>query len=179
MAFEKMIEDRFRDALKKLAEAGKIELVQQGHKATGKLVNSIEEKVVEATLDKLVGVIYSEDYYIYVNDGVKASRVPFSGSRGSSSNQTSKYIEGLLRWAQVVKPGLNEKERKSFVFAVANTHRKEGIPTSGSFSYSKNGRRTAWIRYGFEEYVPVLENNLRLFDLLEAILTEQVNDAMK
>jgi hypothetical protein len=176
---EALIIQRFREGLEKLVEAGKIELTQQGHRATGSLVESLEAKIISEDLDKLVGVIMAEDYGLIVDQGVKASRVPFSGTGGSGENQRSKYIEALLRWAQIVRPSLREKERKSFVFAVAHKHRKEGIPTGGSFSFSQNNRRTNWIRYGIEEFVPALEGDLRLFDLMSRILEKQIDEALQ
>ena len=72
MAVEQLIIERFTQGLQNLAESGRVELIQQGHEATGKLVDSIEPVVVSANLEKLVGVIYAEDYGLIVDAGVSS-----------------------------------------------------------------------------------------------------------
>ena len=171
----KEFKETFESALTDMADSGKKELLRQGHKATGSLIKSVEPKVASTQLTKMVGVILANDYGLIVDGGVKASRVPFSGVGGGG---TSQYIQALIEWANIVRPSLTDEETKSFVFAVANTHRREGIPTNGSFSYSENGRRTEWIRYGLEEFVPILEGNLRLFDLLSRLIECEIDDAL-
>jgi len=138
---------RFQNALNGLAFKAKRELLAEGHRASGKGIDSIEGVITEESLDKLVGVIMANDYLVPVDTGVNAGRVPYQ--RGSGAGK-SKYIEGLLDWADIIKPGLSAKARKSFVFAVASTHKVEGIPSNGSYSYTTNGRRTGWIVNSFE-----------------------------
>lgn len=155
---------RFLDALEQLADDGKAELFAQGHKATGRGIASVEAVITSDDLSRLTGAILANDYLVGpINEGVSASRVPFSGTGGGGS---SKYIDSLIRWAQVVKPGLSLKEARSFAFAVAQTAKQEGHPTNGSFAFSKNGRRTAWIENGIEPGAQNLEDDLRLFELV-------------
>lgn len=164
--------DRFLTALEALAEQAKAELFAQGHKATGRGINSIEAKITTADLDRLVGVILANDYLVGpVDKGVPAARVPFGGRGGGGK---SKYISGLMAWARVVKPGLNAKERKSFVFAVAATHKREGIPTRGSFSFSSNGRRRDWIEYGIARNADTVEQTLIAADFVATSFEESI-----
>lgn len=154
--------ERFKAAVDKVVEAGKSELRAQGHRATGRLEKSFEVELDAGDLDRLIARIYVEDYGVIMDKGVTAGRIPFSQPGRA---RVSQYIEGLMRWARVVKPGLGEKERRGFVFAVAQTHKREGMPTRGSYSFSNNGRRKEWIKYGLEEMSEGLERDLKLFEL--------------
>ena len=157
-----LIIERFKAAIDALVDGAKGELRQQGHKATGRLENSFEVDFDFSDLNRLIARIYVADYALPLDSGVPASRIPYSRPGRA---KTSKYIEGLIQWAGVVKPGLNEKQRRSFAFAVATAHKREGMPTAGSYSFSKNGRRTEWIKHGLEEPAQDLGKDLKLFEL--------------
>jgi len=119
------------------------EIEAQGHRASGRLWQSIEADIKADILDGSWTVnVMMEDYGAAVNDGVRASRVAYQRGSGRKS---SKFISALLEWADIVKPGLSEKEKRGFVFAVANNAKKEGIPSAGSYSFSSNGRRTLFL----------------------------------
>lgn len=154
----------FQRILDKLADAGKLELAQQGHRATGKGIESVEGVVSDITVDKLVGVIMANDYLLPVDTGVKASRIAYNPGSGT---RTSKYIEGLIRWAGVVKPSLSPKERKSFAFAVAAKHKREGMPTRASFSFSRNGRRKDWVKFGLADNVDAIVEAANMLEVFE------------
>lgn len=172
MSTAEKIKDRFLKALTALAEKGKAELFAQGHKASGRGIESVEAKITSANLERLVGVILANDYLVGpVDKGVKSSRVPFGGR---SSEGTSLYIQGLLNWARIVKPSLSEKERTSFVFAVAKTQKREGIPTRGAYSYTSNGRRTGWIENGIEKNAETFEEDLRLAEFIADSFEESI-----
>jgi hypothetical protein len=143
------------------------ELEAQGHKATGRLVESAELKYAIETSTQLVAEIYFEDYWEVVNDGVRASRIPYRGQR---SGGKSKYIEALIAWAQVVKPGLTLSEAKSFAFAVANKHKEEGMPTRGSYRFSSNGRRTKFVDVVKKDFEEKLAELIDFDNLLFAIV---------
>jgi hypothetical protein len=118
------------------------ELAAQGHRATGRLMDTLEKQITADILNgEWTANILMEDYGRFVNDGVRANRIAYQ--RGSG-RQSSRYIAGLLDWAATVRPELDEKERRSFVFAVAEKHKKEGMPTAGSYAFSTNGRRLAF-----------------------------------
>lgn len=176
MLTKQKVIDRFREGLAKLADQGRAELAAQGHRATGKGIASLEGLVTSDNLEKLVGVIMANDYLIPVDTGVPASRVPFgSGSPGGNS----KYIQGLLDWVGVIKPGLAEKKKISFVFAIARAHKREGIPTRASVRFARNGRRKNWIKFGLEDNVEQFENEFRLFDLIVDSFEEAIAAAQR
>lgn len=174
MLNKKKVIQRFLEGLEKLADKGKQELAQQGHRATGKGIASIEAKITSQSLDKLVGVILANDYLIPVDLGVSASRIPF----GQGGGGKSKYIQGLINWVSVIKPGLSEKKKLSFVFAIAKTHKREGMPSRGSYSYTRNGRRKNWIQFGLEDNAQTFEEEFRLFDLIVDSFEKSIASAL-
>jgi hypothetical protein len=117
------------------------ELKDQGHHLTGSLISSLEEKV-SITGGRMIIEMLGNDYGDPLNTGVPASRIPYTP--GQSRGATSKYIEGLIRFAER-RFGLRGKEATSAAFAIARKHKREGMPTQGSYRYSSNGRRTGWI----------------------------------
>lgn len=119
------------------------ELVAQGHKATGRLLNSIARETTKL-LDGLQTEISHFDYGVIVNKGVTADRIPFG--RGSGGN--SKFITALMNWVRFkgIAGGL-EKNIISCTFAIARKMKKEGSPTRGAYRFSSNGRRLEWTDY--------------------------------
>ena len=149
---------RFVDKINNLSVEGKTELEQQGHNASDKLIDSLESKVTNASFDSLTGVVLMEDYGQFVDSGTKPHFVP---------------ISALINWANIVRPSLSDKEKKNFAFAVRANIAKQGTPTSGSYAFSRNGRRKAFILEGIENKEPQdwaeeldLENEL--FKIIEA-----------
>lgn len=114
----------------------------QGHFMNGKIVDEMELKVSE-TVDgfEASGMMYP--YGGYQEHGVQASNIPFSGRSGRGG--TSKYIEALIGYVQKRMAITDLKEAKSVAFAIAHTHKKEGMPSFGSKQYSSTGKRTGWI----------------------------------
>ena len=125
------------DALEIQISAFAKELEEQGHKATGKLIKSLKGEVERQLTSPITAAVMAEKYGVYVDKGVRAENVKYSP-----------YI--LLPWAKKIKPSLSDKELKSFVFAVWQKHKKEGIPTARSYKYSKNGNRKKWIQRGVD-----------------------------
>lgn len=123
-----------------ISEEIKTELKDQGHVHTGKLINSVKGTTSingdEVSLD-----VSMLDYHQFVEHGVKASRIPFGGGR--SGKKRSKYIEALITYFR--QKGKSEKKSKAAAFATAHTHKREGMPTRGSYQYSSNQRRTKFI----------------------------------
>lgn len=126
-----------------LVEELAMELVAQGHRATGKLVGSIDYAVRELVNGISLEISYLE-YGRFMNDGVPASRIPFGKKTGA---KTSKYIQGLIDW-------INQKQLARGISAlglaigIARKHKQEGMPTKGSYAFSTNGRRV-----GFQNHV--------------------------
>ena len=134
------------------------ELIGQGHKATGNLVNSFEQRVIEMP-NSMVLEILMDDYGDYVNYGRKAGgkKVP---------------IDVLIKWIEQRAIVNGDKEVKSLAFAIQQTIWKEGSPTKNSFSFSNNGRRSGFIDF-------VIDNELdEVFEELEQEVFEGYDTAI-
>ncbi len=116
------------------------ELRQQGHTNTGKLEKSVRATTTQ-TSEEVALEIAMNDYHAYVERGVRKSRIPYGGK--STGKKKSKYIEGLKSY--FLSKGKTEKEAQSAAFATAKTHKREGMPTRNSYTYSGNGRRLRFI----------------------------------
>lgn len=124
------------------------ELENQGHKSTGKLMESVERET-KKLLDGIDTAISYLDYGGIVNSGVTANRIPFSGVRGKNgSGATSKFITALMEWVRFKGfAGALDKDIKRATFAIARNMKKEGISTKGSYAFSNNGRRMKWVDF--------------------------------
>ena len=122
------------------------ELLGQGHKATGNLINSFEQRVIELP-NSIVIEILMDEYGIYVNEGRKTGgkKVP---------------INVLVEWIERKAIASGDKEVKSMAFAIQNTIHKEGIPTKGSFKFSNNGRRKGFIDFVIDNELDDVYNEL-------------------
>lgn len=127
------------------------ELRDQGHRLTGALENSIRYEVKREG-NTITAVMVGNDYGLYVEFGVPASRIPYSGRSGRGGK--SKYIQGLVRFFEL--KGLRGQEALSAAFATAAVHRKEGMPSRGSFAFSSNNRRTGFVRNTLDKYLPLI-----------------------
>ena len=143
------------------------ELEAQGHRDTGKLIDSIEYEILTDT--DTIKIVFTYLYYgDIVETGVKPANIPFGKSTGA---KTSKYIEALKNWAK--RRGF--KKPLSAAFAIANKHKKEGMPTKNSYRFSSNGRRKHWRSFTLNTYLP---QSLKIFadsdlqDLIKIILTK-------
>lgn len=113
------------------------EYEEQGHRMTGALADQMRVEITKLS-DGVMGVIWINDYYKYLDKGVAANRIPFNPGSGKKRSQ---YIEGLIQFFRI-KLGLDGDEAKSAAFATAWKQKEEGMPTRGSYAFSKNGRRT-------------------------------------
>ena len=141
----------FQEAANKIGqiavEAVKLELAAQGHRLTGKLIDSVTYQVKQTATGTLIEGLML-DYGIPVNTGVPASNIPYSGSR-RGGGKASKYIAGLKLFAQL-RFRVPEKEALRIAFAIANKHKKGGMPTQNSKRFSSTGKRTGAIQDGLE-----------------------------
>jgi len=144
------------------------ELEQQGHKDTGKLIDSIQYDILMDS--NSVKIVFEYLYYgDIVNNGVKPNKIPFGNSTGATY---SKYIEALKNWAK--RKGM--KKPLSAAFAIAKTHKKEGMLSKGSYKFSNNGRRKNWKTFTLESYLPQsleIFANSDLSQLIEIILSKK------
>ena len=118
-------------------------LIAQGHatsKTQSNLIKSIDY-TIEASAFLIVAEMYMNDYYIFLEKGVKASRIPYGRKSGA---KTSKYIQGLIRFFRL-RVGLSDRAAKQAAFATANKHKREGMPTRASFRFSKDGTRLGFV----------------------------------
>lgn len=145
------------------------ELRQQGHTLTGSLEQSIQSLLGTdgsgITLD-----VYANDYLGGregdasgpLNTGVAAERIPFGGN--ATGAKTSQYIEGLKNYAKRRFGISDEKVALSAAFAIAKTHKKEGMPSQGSYAHSQNGQRTESLERTLNDnenaYDQILENGI-------------------
>lgn len=147
-----MIQPSFKEDLAfvmnliKLELQSKLEAQGHGRKGSSKLIDSMEVEII-STANFLVANMLMEDYYVFVEKGVKASRIPY---RRGSGRRRSKYIDALIRHWQ--RKGLSRRAAKSAAFATANVHKKEGMPTKASFRFSRDGTRTGFLSSTLKNY---------------------------
>ncbi len=130
------------------------ELLGQGHKATGNLINSFEQRVIELP-NSIVIEILMDEYGIYVNEGRKkgAKKVP---------------ISVLVKWIEQKAIANGDKEVKNIAFAIQQVIFAEGSPTDGSsrkgtkgsFEFSNNGRRKGFIDFVIDNELDGVYNEL-------------------
>jgi len=126
-----------RIAVKELRE----QILLQGHRLTGSLIKSARANSVVVNEDSAVVRILLNDYGVPLNTGVPAPRIPYGSYTGA---RVSKYIQGLKRFAKL-RFRVTDKQALGIAFAIANKHKKEGMPTANSFRFSKNGMRTRYV----------------------------------
>jgi len=103
--------------------------------------------IVEQTTERISFLLYSLPYGVYMESGVPATSIPYSGRSGSGGK--SAYIQALIGYA-MKRMNLDQQQAKSAAFAIAETHRKRGMPTPASSRYSSTGSRTGWIEATME-----------------------------
>ena len=137
-------------------------LEQQGHTiGPGGVQDDIDIKVLQET-DGFRLQVWMRHYAQYLERGVSAGNIPYSGRSGRGG--TSQYIEGLRKFAE--RRGMENP--LSAAFAIAATHKKEGMPSKGSFTHSKTGQRTGFLG------VMEKENGKKIEDMIFNIFGEQV-----
>lgn len=165
-----IIRRKFQQELEAIIKDLRDELNQQGHRATGSLEDSLTFEIKDSEADGLLGTIFGNDYWRPVDTGISAGRIPYSPGKGRGG--TSKYIQALIEWAAVVRPELDERERKGFVFAVATKASREGTPTRGSYAFSRNGSRTNFVQRVIDKHINELAANIGGQDLADRIAAE-------
>jgi len=127
------------------------ELHAQGHHLTGALERSIQYEV-RREAGRVTAIMTANDYGIFMEFGVPASRIPYGGKRRGGGGGKSKYIQGLVRFFEL--RGVHGREALSAAFATARKQKREGMPTRGSYAFSSNNRRTGFVRNTLEQYLP-------------------------
>lgn len=163
-----------------LVDKIKRELAEQGHRASGKLIDTIEVKIFSEN-NGFKGQILMQDYAFILDKGVSPDRVPYSRNRGGrgGGSRSSKYIEALIEWIGIIKPALSDSEAKSFAFAIANKAKQEGHPTRGSFAFSQNSRRKEWAKFAIDANIKEFEVLLDLGRFVAASFDNLVTDLQR
>src|SRR5690606_5605037 len=99
MAAIDILRDNLEAGLNFLRDEIRKELHDQGHRASGRLIDEIDILIGRKTADVMSGKILMEDYYRFVNEKTRPHWPPF---------------KAIYDWAGFVKPGLSERDRKSF-----------------------------------------------------------------
>lgn len=128
------------------------ELIAQGHRHTGALIESMEGRV-HGIKGGIEIVIKANKYAIYLDKGVRASRIPY---RRGSGKKKSDYIKGLIAYFE--KKGVADP--KGAAFATARKQKEEGMPTRNSYKYSRNGKRKNFIGDTMEKHGKHIEDQL-------------------
>jgi hypothetical protein len=141
--FLKELDNLLSELITFLIKDLRTELKGQGYVNSGKLYESMELEI-KATLSGSVALLKLENYYHWVDQGVKAENIPFGGSNGGRNRRSgkkgkSKFIEALIKFWK--SKGLSETNSKKAAFATARKQKKEGRPTQASYRFAPNGRR--------------------------------------
>lgn len=167
-----IIRQRFEQELEAIISDLRSEISEQGHVATGSLEKSFEAEITDSDSDGFLGTIFGNDYWRPLDTGVSPGKIPYTPGRKSGRGGTSKYIQALIEWAEVVRPELDDRERKSFVFAVATKQSQEGNPTRGSYSFSRNGERKNFVQITLDKHINTLAASVGGRDLADRIAAE-------
>ena len=127
-----------------------------GHVMTGSLRDSVEGKVEETATTATVSILLNT-YGLALDQGVPPDRIPFDfipPYRGGRSD----YIQGLQRFAQLKLGANSEKEALSIAFAIANKHKRVGLPVAGPSEFIQKtiDATEAQITKAVEEYTEVV-----------------------
>lgn len=159
-----------------LKEALLNEWKAQGHYINGKIVEEMEF-LIERDLGRVAIIGRMFAYGAYQDAGVDAANIPFSPGSGAKK---SKYIDGLVRFVQKRMAVSTMEEAKSIAFAIAHTHKKEGMPSRGSFAFTSTGKRTEWVTDAIIKAQPKLGAYIRQFYTqymraeFESVITENI-----
>lgn len=163
------------DAVKAaLTKALKEEWEAQGHKMTGSIVDEIEYVVKEEAAHLEISG-YMAFYGNIIAAGTPSDKIPYSGRTGRGG--TSKYITALQNYVKQRMRITEEKKSKSIAFAIAANQKKYGMPTPGSYSFSKSGKRRDWIEEAFRNKAGAITEAIRAMSF--EILTIQMDVLIK
>jgi hypothetical protein len=161
--FANQIKENFNELGLYLTNELTEELINQGHKYTGSMIKSISFAISFYQNELVLSFSYFQ-YGAYLNNGIKANRVPY----GRGGGKKSEYLQGLMNWVIGKRIETNAKKAFGIAIAIAKTHAKNGIPTVGSYKYSLNGRRV-----GFQDYV-LATKSVQINEIIQTDLEQAV-----
>lgn len=163
MGLQEFIE-RFNQGLALLVAFDRKTLEDQGHRFTGKLINSIHYEI-EINGNRIQAEFIAEDYGIDLDEGLPPSLI---GSLDEYQRDTQ-----FREWVKVVL-GKSDEEVDSTIFYIWRKWKQEGFPTQNSRRFSKTGERINWIKIGTENF----ETNTNLFFNIEDSLDDLFEQAL-
>jgi hypothetical protein len=137
-----------------LSKALQDEWEAQGHSMTNKIIETIDYVVKQETDAMTIsGMMYP--YGAIIAAGVTSSKIPYSGHKGKGhGGGTSQYIQGIQSFVKLRMRITDEKKSLGIAFAIAQTQKYSGdwmgMPTRGSYAFTKTGKRLAWIEEAFK-----------------------------
>jgi len=133
-----IVAESLESYMAEMLEAVKKELEEQGHRASGKLIDSARIEISKQQT-AVAGMLFMKEYYKFVDSGFKPKL-----SRA--------YIDALVEWMKLpaISIGNSDKERRGIAFAIYNVASQTGHPTPNSFTFSNNGRRKDFIAQTIE-----------------------------
>lgn len=154
--------DKVKQVLSKALQA---EWEAQGHSMNNKIIDTIDYVVKqEADAMTISGMMYP--YGAIIAAGVTSDKIPYFGHKGKGhGGGTSKYIQGLQSWVKLRMRIADEKKSLDIAFTIAQTQKYSGdwmgMPTRGSYAFTKTGKRTAWIEEAFKHNEDLITEVIR------------------
>lgn len=125
----------------------------QGHNLTGEFIRQIDYDIKQDG-DSVRLLIYDNTergYGKILDDGVQADRIKYPYARAR--------IEGLTNYGKL-RLGLQDKQARSFAFAVATKHAREGMPLPSSSRFSRTGKRTKFVEDATKEITKIVQEEV-------------------
>ena len=152
---------------KAVADDLRKELKQQGHVASGRLLDSIGLGDLDTKKGKVRQTIKS------MPRGEKLDKR--QANAVVSINQLLRWMTNKNKTAIGSKKFVSTtpKERKRIAYALKRAIEKEGIPTANSYNFSNNGRRTGWISLPFKR--SKIEVNKKVIPAITKDIVESIS----
>jgi hypothetical protein len=169
------MEAELKKAIELIMTIGQRNLVNQGHKNTGALLASMK-----ITVDKASAELYGAEYGLAQETGIQASRHPFKGGKGDSSE----YIDAIAEWVR--NKGIEDDfvKSKGIAFAIAKRQSGRGLnngtatgmhSTDGRFDSTKQGWLSSAIKETSTEVEEIISDGaMKAIDL---IITNAIKEA--
>lgn len=135
------------------------ELTNQGHRATGQLIDTLQNPVIDNPKGIEIQGIMNR-YGLALEKKRQPGKPP--------------PVAVLMQWIRTKGISSPNRTTRQIAFAIQEAIRREGIPTTGrrtpngkgSFRFSKVGRRTAWITQTLKQAETLIEQ--RTFEAVGA-----------
>lgn len=128
------------------------ELLDQGHKATGRLYKSVKVAVLERVNEWILEGSFNGRYGNYLDTGIRANRWRRSASRA--------HVDAIIRWIKVKSIRPRRGTVENFAWAIVKSRPKIGYPSPNSRRFSRNGRITKWQTYTLKKEESKIEKQI-------------------